>query len=98
MGWGGKSGIVAPVRASGQSPPHGGGYFRFGNERAMPLVFLLESRTEAVSLPRPQGGKNGTLAGRDGDGRPTRRLPPKRMSQGVGSFGYPSANVERQRF
>jgi hypothetical protein len=44
-GWvrGGKRGIVALARASGQSPPHGGGYFRFGNERVKPSVFPLKS-------------------------------------------------------
>ena len=40
----------------GRSPPHGGGYFRFGNERAKPLVFPHNKRTEVVILPKPQRG------------------------------------------
>jgi hypothetical protein len=48
MGRGGESGIAALARASGQSPPHGGGYFRFGNERVNPLVFPLKPQTALV--------------------------------------------------
>jgi hypothetical protein len=32
------------ARASGHSPPHGGFYSGFGNERAKPLVFQLKDR------------------------------------------------------
>jgi len=86
MGWGGKSEIVALARASGRSPPHGGGYFRFGNERAQPLAFPPNRQTEAVSLPQPQRGtSNGTLARRDGAGwcaRATVRQRPSGKERG----------------
>jgi hypothetical protein len=81
MGRGGKSGIVALARASGRSPPHGGGYFRFGNERARPLVFPSSKQTEAVSLPSAATRhKDGTLARRNADGRPARGPVGQRVS------------------
>ena len=73
MGWGGKSGIVALARASGRSPPHGGNYFRFGNERVKPSVLPLIRRTEPVGLPSAATRhKDGTLARRNAAGRPAR--------------------------
>jgi hypothetical protein len=51
MGRGGKSGIVALARASGRSPPHGGGYFCFGNERAKPLAFPSIRRRRRSASP-----------------------------------------------
>jgi hypothetical protein len=57
-GWGERKVEASPWRGPvGRSPPHGGGYFRFGNERAKPLVFPHNKRTEVVSLPKPQRGK-----------------------------------------
>ena len=44
------------MRASGRSPPLGGGYSASGNERAMPLAFPPSKQTETVSLPKPQRG------------------------------------------
>ena len=55
MGGGRKTGIDALARASGRSPPHGGVYSGFGNERAKPLVFPPGSPRDPAS--------NGTLAG-----------------------------------
>jgi hypothetical protein len=95
MGRGGKSGIVALARASGQSPPHGGGYFRFGNERAKPLVFPLSKRTEATSLPQPRAAEdNGTLARRSADRRPARGPVGQRAS---GKAGRKSASGLAQK-
>ena len=48
MGGGGKTGIDALARASGHSPPHGGVYSGLGNERAKPLVFLLNQTIAPV--------------------------------------------------
>ena len=56
---------------AGVSPPHGGVYLRFGNERAKPLVFPPTIRMRRQALPRAASAahRNGALARRDAGGR-----------------------------
>ena len=56
---------------AGVSPPHGGVYLRFGNERAKPLVFPPTIRMRRQALPQAASAahRNGALARRVEDGR-----------------------------
>jgi hypothetical protein len=97
MGWGGKSGIVALARASGQSPPHGGDYFRFGNERAKPLAVPARTGMEAISLPQPQRGtRTAPLQRCDAAGRPARG-PVGQRASGKSGGKSASGSVRKRR-